>query len=148
MISFQKDRDETQTIAFGSLLGEQDWVEISHQLSLLPAVYLSAECSPEPPPPTPSHRAHCTSRPHLVPHGWFFICCCIVFPLAGETNSVFPQECFSCLDQSQANENKMEQNNASSSKYISASKTSIHLQVFVEWKLFCTISTVPVKVLT
>lgn len=104
-----------------------DWVEISHQLSLLLAVYLSAERSPEPPPPTPSHRAHCKSRPHLVPNGWFFTCCCIVFPLARETNNVFPQECFSCLDQNQANENKMEQNNVSSSDHISASKSSIHI---------------------
>ena len=70
--------DSAQTIAFWSLLGDLDGEEISHQLALLLAGFLYVEHSPEPSPPSPSRWAHCTSRPHLVPYGWFLTCCCFV----------------------------------------------------------------------
>lgn len=60
--------NKTRTTAFENLLGELDQVETTHSLSLSLEVYLSAEHSPKPPPSTPS-RAHCMTRPYLVPFG-------------------------------------------------------------------------------
>lgn len=148
-------RDRVQTIAFRTLLSELDGEEISHQLSLSLAGCLCAEHSPEPPPPAPSHWAHCTSRPHLVPDGWFFTCCRIV-SLWPEKQTVFShRSAFPAWIKTNPNENKMEQwkqciqlrSNIPPTHTISASKASIHT-VFLEWKPYHLCFYVPVEVWT
>lgn len=109
---------------------------------------LCAEHSPEPLPPTPSDWAHCTSRPHLVPDGWFFTCCYIV-SLWPEKQTVFShRSAFPAWIKTNPNENKMEQNNASSSEaiflqhipslHLKHQHTHTHAQCF--WSGNCTVS--------